>query len=83
MNLTLKVYKNGKLVDRVRTHSKRQFTTHLRTINWQNSPLRVYIRVSYGKNKCIKGCLCTFYNDGWYEDEKELLKAVKAFMEED
>lgn len=80
-NYTLKVLENGKKVDEIRTHSVRLFHTHLRSINWQNSP-RTYLRVSYGKGLSNKNQLVTFYNDGWYDDKQELLEVFKAFNEE-
>lgn len=83
MNFTLRVIKNNKTIQRVKTHSIRRFTNRLRTINWQNRPLKVYLRVSYGRKKCAQGCICTFYNDGWYYNKKDLLWAFDAFTEED
>lgn len=81
-NFTLKVLKNEKKVDKIRTHSLRLFTTHLRMINWKNNPT-VYLRVSYGKKLNHKNKLETFYNDGWYYDRQELLGAFKAFNDEE
>lgn len=81
-NYTLKVLQNGEKVDYIRTHSIRIFYKHLRTINWQNSPC-TYIRVSYGKKLNHKNKLETFYNDGWYDNEKELLEVFKAFNDEE
>jgi len=82
-NYTFKISMDGKTVKVVRTHSLRKFSTHLRTINWQKSPLKVYLRVSYGQKKCIDGCVCTFYNDGSYENEADLLFAFDAFRKQD
>ncbi len=82
-NFTFRVIKNGKTIDRCQTHSKRRFYNRIRTINWQNSPLLVYLRVNYGKKECNFGCVCNFYNDGWYENKDELWQAVNAFTEED
>ena len=81
MNFTLKVFKNNKVIQRVQTHSIRRFTNQLRTINWQESPLKVYLRVSYGKQKDCFRKLVTFYNDGWYETENNLWLAFNAFLE--
>jgi len=78
----MKVLEKSKKVRIVRTHSLRRFTNSLRTINWGNNP-SVYLRVSYGKKECNFGCLCTFYNDGWYENEKDLLAVFIAFNSED
>lgn len=82
LNYTSRILKNGKTIDRCQTHSKRRFYNRIRMINWRNSPIKVYLRVSYGKKKCIKGCLCTFYNDGWYNNENNLMWAFNAFSEE-
>lgn len=82
MNFTLKVTKNRANIQMVRTHSVRRFLNNLRTINWQNGPLKVYLRVSYEKQVCNFGCLCNFYNDGWYENKENLWLAFDAFKEE-
>lgn len=79
-NYTLKVLITGEKVDEIRTHSKRLFTTHLRTIKWQNNP-SVYLRVSYGKKLNHKNTLVTFFNDGWYETKQDLHEAFIAFNE--
>lgn len=81
MNFTLKVTKNRATIQMVRTHSIRRFLNNLRTINWQNGPLKVYLRVSYGKQECSFGCVCNFYNDGYYETEQEFMGALDAFTE--
>lgn len=44
---------------------------------------KAYIKVSYGKKICILGCLCEFYNDGWYYNNKELLQAFNYFRKEE
>ncbi len=81
-NFTYRVIKNGKTIDRCQTHSKRRFYNKIGTINWQNSPLKVYLRVSYGRMECNMGCVCNFYNDGEYETKKDLLFALSAFTED-
>ncbi len=82
MNFTLKVFKNGKSIDQVRTHSIRLFLKHLRTINWEQGGIKTYIRVSYGKKTCVRGCVCTFYNDGFYETKDDLQLAFAAFYDD-
>lgn len=72
LNYTLKVFENKKLVDRCRTHSKRRFVSHLRTINWRNGHLKVYLRVNYGRG---------FVNEGDYETKEDLWLAFNAFTE--
>lgn len=81
MNSTLKVIKKGETIQKVRTHSTRRFLNHLRTINWRNGPLNVYLRVSYGKQEDCFGKLVNFYNDGWYQTEGDLWLAFNAFRE--
>lgn len=80
MNYSYKVIENGREVDRLQTHSKRKFTSHLRTINWKDKPC-VYLRVSYGKKIDSFGRLITFYNDGWYKNITDLWRAFNAFIE--
>lgn len=82
LNFTFRVVKDGNVVDRCQTHSKRRFYNRMRTINWQNNSFKVYLRVSYGKKIFSKGCLCSFYNDGWYDNKTDLWQAVNAFVEE-
>lgn len=72
MNFTLKVIENNRTIQRVQTHSLRSFTNSLRTINWLEPHLKVYLRVSYGEG---------YFNDGLYEKEKDLWLAFNAFKE--
>lgn len=81
MNFTLKVYLKNRAIQRVRTHSIRRFINHLRTINWQNNGISVYLRISYGKQKDYFEKTITFYNDGWYETKNDLWHALNAFKE--
>ena len=81
-NYTLKVFENGKQVDRCQTHSLRRFMSHLRMINWKNSHPRVYLRVSYGKRLDNFGKITEFHNDGDYENENDLWLAFNAFIED-
>lgn len=83
MNFTFKVTKNNKVIQKCQTHSKRRFLNQLRAINWKDKPLKVYLRVSYGKHEDVWGKLSSFYNDGWYENEKDLWLAFNAFSEEE
>ncbi|MCX6706106.1 MAG: hypothetical protein NTV24_03335 [Candidatus Woesebacteria bacterium] len=82
MNFTYKLFRDGREIDKVRTHSKRLVLSHLRTINWNDRP-RVYLRVSYGKRIDSFGKLVTFYNDGDYEDKEGLWLAFEAFTEKE
>lgn len=79
-NYTLKLYKNGGRVETFRTKKKKRFLKILRTINWQNMNIkRAYLKVSYAKEVCISGCLCDFYNDGYYHNKNDLLEVFKYF----
>ncbi|MFZ5366497.1 MAG: hypothetical protein ACOZBZ_04405 [Patescibacteria group bacterium] len=73
LNFTFRVIKNGKLVERYETHSIRRFYTKIRRINWQNRPLKVYLRVSYGGGS---------YNDGEYTNKKDFNQVLSAFLED-
>ncbi len=83
-NYTLKLYKNNGKIEIVRTKKKMRFLRNIRTINWQNRGIKkAYLKVSYGKKICISGCLCDFYNDGYYDNKEELLQTFKYFDGED
>lgn len=82
LNFTFRVVKNGKVKDRCQTHSKRRFYNRIRTINWQDGYPRAYLRVSYGKALSNLGKMENFYNDGWYDNEQDLLFALDAFSKE-
>jgi len=81
-NYTLKVYKNNGKVEIVRTRKQKRFSRIIRTINWQIGIKKAYVKVSYGKYKCSKGCVCEFYNDGYCNSKKELLDLLEYFDEE-
>lgn len=83
MNYLFEVTKNGQLVQRLQTRSKRRFYNRIRTINWQDRPLRVYLRVNYGMAIGNKGKMENFYNDGYYETEEDFLTTLAAFTEAD
>lgn len=83
MNFTLKVIKNRKTIQSVRTHSVRRFTNNLRTINWTKPYPSVHLRVSYGKQKDTFGKMVTFYNDGNYDNKTDLWQAFNAFIKDD
>lgn len=82
VNFIFKVIKGGKTIDKCRTHLERRFYDRIGTINWENGPLRVCLRVSYGIRECNRGCACNFYNDGEYRTKQDLLEALKVFTEE-
>lgn len=81
LSFTFRVAKDGKTIQRYQTHSRRRFYNRISTINWQNKPLKVHLRVNYGRAMCNRGCICSFYNDGVYETRQDLLSALAAFME--
>lgn len=83
MNFTLKIYKNSREVQRVQTCSRRRFLKKTRTINWQDSPLKVYLRINYGKHKDNYGKTINFWNDGEYSNRADFDMALQAFMEEE
>lgn len=76
-----KVIKNGKTIQRYQTHSKRRFYNRIRTINWQNYPSKVYLRVNYGRGMTTQGKMENFWNDGYYETKEDFWGALKAFLE--
>lgn len=81
LNFTFRVTKNGKTIQRCQTHSRRRFHDRIGRINWQNKPLKVHLRVNYGRAMCNRGCVCSFYNDGVYETKEDVLQALAAFIE--
>lgn len=82
-NYTLKIYKNNGKIEIIRTHKRKRFLKNLRTINWKSSIKKTYLKVSYGKNLCIYGCPCEFYNDGFCDNQEELLNIFKYFDDEE
>lgn len=82
MNFTLKVIKNGRVVQSVRTHSIRRFADSLRTINWEGGLTAAFLRVNYGKREDWQGKVTDFYNEGEYETKEDLWLAFNAFKEE-
>lgn len=80
---TLCVTKNGKKVYGYHSRSKRRFYNRARTINWKDKPLKVYLRVSYGRSKDVWGKYTNYYNDGDYDTKKDFWLALKAFCEDD
>lgn len=78
---TLKIIKNSKVVKKYTSHFQKRFVKNLRTINWQDGPLKVYLKVDYGKHLDNYNKLSSFYNDGIYERKKDLWLAFEAFTE--
>jgi len=70
-----KVYdKNNKMIQSTFSHFIRRISNRIRLLNWQNRISRVYLKVDYGYG---------FHNDGDYENQKDLLRALTAFHEEE
>jgi len=82
LNLSFKVTKDGKVIDRYSTRSKRRFLNRVRTINWRDKPLKVYLRINYGKHLSNVGKIENFWNDGEYETKKDFWLALRAFLED-
>lgn len=82
-NYTLKIYRTSGKIETIRTRKKKRFFRILRTINWQDGVKKTYLKVSYDKKICNFGCLCEFYNDGWYFNKEDLMWAYRAFDAED
>jgi len=83
MKYTIKIYKQGKLVSKSRTKKKRRFLNIIRTINWQERGLKVYLKVDYGKFLDNYGKMSDFWNDGDYYNKDDFWLAFNAFTEDD
>ena len=77
----LKVVVEGRIALRRDTGKIQRFLHLTRLINWQDKGLRVYLKVSNGKDKDHTGKLVEFYNDGWYENKEDFDLAYQAFIE--
>lgn len=78
----LKNFHTNGTIEKYRTSSFRRFLNHVRTISKQKSPFKVYLKVNYGKRECNLGCICNFYNDGFYDNPDDLWQALCAFVED-
>jgi hypothetical protein len=77
--LHLKLYlKNGKIKDYFATRFIRRILATVSLVQFK----KAYIKVSYGKDKCVMACVCEFYNDGYYFNKDDLRWAIKAFWNE-
>lgn len=81
MQFTIKIYENGKMIHKVRTHKLRRFLKKIRSIKWQNSMISVYLKVDYGKSIDSFGKRTSFYNDGEYGNKEDFWMAFNAFIE--
>ncbi len=71
--------KNGEMVK----YTSRDTTKRISSIIVRNNFEKAYLKVSYGKAVCSKGCYCEFYNDGWYTDKEVLLLSWNSFRKEE
>ena len=80
MNYYFEATDKGKTTKKCRTHSKRRFLNNLRSIKWRTG-VKIYLRVYYGQDINNFGKKVAFFNDGWYENQKDLMLAFEAFAE--
>ena len=78
-NYTIKIYRNGQVVSRLRTHSLRRSLHHLRSINFSKGRGKVYVRVYYGSHKDVFGNVSADCNEGYFENKEDLIQAFEAF----
>jgi hypothetical protein len=57
--------------------TSKRFINKIQRYDW----IKCYIKVCYGKNIDVFGKKKEFYNDGEYEDKKEAIQALRAFLE--
>ena len=81
MNYTVKIYRKGKMVQMIRTHKIRRFLKNIRSIKFEDEDIKVYLKVSYGKQLDIQGKYTNFYNDGIFDNKDDFWWAFNAFTE--
>ena len=67
---------------KIRKYSSDKSTKRILSHVSHDKFLKAYVKVSYGKKKCLNGCICEFFNDGWYTDPKQTEYAIKTFWRE-
>lgn len=72
------VKKNGKVIDKAFTRSKRVFCRKIRMIKKQKG-IKIHLRVNYGRAENCFGKIVDFVNDGLYENSNDLCLAFEAF----
>jgi len=77
---SIKVLEEKNVIYSAGVKSSRRLLNRLAKVKWEKNT-KVYLKVSYGYaldcfNKRIK-----FYNDGWYKNKSDFLKAFKRFDE--
>lgn len=82
MQYTINISENTKMTHVVRTHKLRRILKKIRSIKWQNSSFKVYLKVDYGKFTDNFGKRTNFYNDGVYDNKEDFWMAFNAFIEE-
>ncbi len=83
MKFLIKIYNKDKTIIKSWTRRKTKFRRILRSINFQNTVLKAYLRVDYGMgiNNFKKWVM--FYNDGYYDNYKDLISAFNIFIEKE
>jgi hypothetical protein len=81
MNFTVKIYKQDKMVQIVRTHKIKRFLKNIRSLNFKDKDIKVYLKVDYGKRLDKEGRYTNFYNDGIYDNQDDFWWALNAFTE--
>ena len=73
----LKIWdKNGKTTIFPLTTRRRRLFSRLRHVPYA----KVYIKVEYGYDVDVFGKRVMFYNDGYYTERREAVKALQAFL---
>ncbi len=73
----IKVYKKGKMVSSFDTAKSKRFFFRGKAVKFLESTTKVYIKVTYPYE--LSGIQA--YNDGTYTNHKDLIQAMKAFIE--
>lgn len=81
MQFTIKIYKNRQMIDKCRTHRIRRFFRKIRSINFEDTKIKAYLKVNYGKALDNYGKYVNFYNDGDYDKKADFWLALNAFIE--
>lgn len=81
MNFTAKIIKKGEVTKIYRTHKIRRFLKNIRSIKFEDTDIKVYLKVDYGKQIDIYGKRTSFCNEGTYEKEEDFWWAFNAFTE--
>lgn len=78
-NIYLKLYlPNGKISQYRSSRSTIRILSRVSLIKFK----KAYLKVSYGNKVDCFGKLSEFYNDGYYQNPKELVYAIKTFWAE-